>query len=471
MQNNLLNFLNKLEIANIEYVSWKNNHEIELAINGKSDLDIYVPLKHQKKFLELAKSSNWISVVNPVAIYPYVEHFFFVSESGPTYHLHVYYKIVTGESWIKEYDLPIGDFLIKNKSYTKGIFALEKRAQAYIFALRHLLKSSSISSRVLYLRDIESYKSEWFLCNYNVKDLLNYGPISLNKSLNSSGLSSNFNLSNFFNSFKFRLSLIRHLRLNYLLLPFYRVISFFNRLLNKLIFHRKKVLGHKGVVIAISGVDGSGKSSMVHAVEVCFSGFLQVKRLSLGKPQGKLLEFVRRLVSRKDKKVNLQPKEKSSRNTSFIKSFSLLVLALLRLLEAWKSQYYVKKGYFVLVDRWPTREFGKMDGPKVISSSSSFNPVTIISKLEKIIYSIIPEADICIFLDVSVETAVKRNSMRLKDDKETDSEIYDRHKENNKNNPIAKKIIKFDNNGQLQNKRKELIYLICNELANTSIDY
>ena len=77
MQNNLLNFLNKLEIANIEYVSWKNNHEIELAINGKSDLDIYVPLKHQKKFLELAKSSNWISVVNPVAIYPYVEHFFF----------------------------------------------------------------------------------------------------------------------------------------------------------------------------------------------------------------------------------------------------------------------------------------------------------------------------------------------------------------------------------------------------------
>jgi thymidylate kinase len=470
MQNRLLDFLNELDERDIKYVSWKNNHEIELSINGESDLDIHVPLKDRDKFSQLMVKNNWISVFNPVAVYPFVEHYFLIIGENKIYHLHVYFKIVTGESWIKEFNLPLSEFLIENRFEIKGLFVLNNKAQAYLFTIRHLLKCGSISSRILYSKELESYKSEWLLCNYDARKLQKYGPLSLDGLIDSSGLLDDFGMSGYFNSFMFRMKLTPYLRLNYIALPVYRSISFFRRLFNKLFFKKKKLMKGKGCVVAISGVDGSGKSSMVDSIDACLSKFLTIKRLSLGKPQGKLIEFARKLFSSKRPKTNSSSKENSFYDTGLFKGASLLILAILRLFESWKSQYYINKGYIVLVDRWPTRERGKMDGPKVYISNTSNSLVKLFSKLEKMIYNAIPKADICVFLEVSVDTAIKRNSMRIKDDKETESEIRERHMQNKGIRPITKKIIRFDNNGLFEEKKKELLLLVRNELANINID-
>src|SRR5690554_1659454 len=90
-----------------KYVSWKNNHEIDLALNGESDLDIYVPFADKGLFFESIKNKNWIKVKNPIADYPEVYHFYNIGEDLKVYHLHVYFKMITGESWLKEYDFPI----------------------------------------------------------------------------------------------------------------------------------------------------------------------------------------------------------------------------------------------------------------------------------------------------------------------------------------------------------------------------
>jgi thymidylate kinase len=142
-----------------------------------------------------------------------------------------------------------------------------------------------------------------------------------------------------------------------------------------------------------------------------------------------------------------------------------LTLATLRFYEAYKAQFYAKKKYFVLVDRWPTNQLGKMDGPKIIVDSTSNRLIKWASKIERIIYTLMPKADVCFFMEVSVETAVKRNSMRIKHDKESESEIRFRHSQNNKIRPSVKKLIIFDNNGDIDLKRHELLMLIRNELA------
>ena len=36
----MLKFLKVLDSSNVSYVSWKNNHELDLALSGKTDLDI-----------------------------------------------------------------------------------------------------------------------------------------------------------------------------------------------------------------------------------------------------------------------------------------------------------------------------------------------------------------------------------------------------------------------------------------------
>jgi thymidylate kinase len=460
--------LSVLDDEEVPYVSWKNNHEIDKFLNGGSDLDIYIPIDYKKKFINVATQNSWILVVNPIAKFPYIEHLYLISDNGTIYHLHVYFKVITGESWIKEFDLPIGDYLIGNrcKHDEYGIYVLNDKSQAYLFVLRHIIKCGSISSRILYLKDRESYRLEWELCNYNIDKLGGYGPILLDGAICNSGLLNGFHLSGFINSFMFRNKISSFLRIRYFLLPFYRIASFINRATNKLFFNRKKVLSSRGVVISISGVDGSGKSSMVDSINSRLSKFLTIKKLSLGKPQGKLIEFIRKIFSDKNSKNNLPSEDNSLHGVGLFKSISLLVLAVLRLFESWKSQYYISKGYVVLVDRWPTREFGKMDGPKIYSSNTSNGLVKFLSKLEETIYKAIPAADVCFFLEVSVDTAIKRNFMRIKDDKETESEIRERHIQNKNIKPIAKKIIRFDNDGLFDEKEKELMLLVRNELLN-----
>src|SRR5699024_200495 len=133
-----------------EYVSWKNNHEIDLVLSGQSDLDIYVPLKYKTQFIELAHKNSWIIVKNPVADYPNIYHFYHIDKELNNFHLHVYFEIITGESWLKEYNFPIGEFLLNNKEeHSSGIYILNKSAQAFLFGLRHFIKNQSNFSRIL----------------------------------------------------------------------------------------------------------------------------------------------------------------------------------------------------------------------------------------------------------------------------------------------------------------------------------
>ena len=163
-------FLEKLDKSEVIYVSWKNNHELEESLSGKTDLDIFIPLQYKQLFLNIAFECKWVKVENPVAKYPWVIHLYNLGKNGQVYHLHVYFKIVTGESWLKEYVLPLDDFLIKHrvKSGFYGVWILNDKAQAYLFLLRHLIKGSSLLSRILYFRELKSYREEWDLCYYDV---------------------------------------------------------------------------------------------------------------------------------------------------------------------------------------------------------------------------------------------------------------------------------------------------------------
>src|SRR5690625_5290511 len=151
----LLEILHSFEEYGGEYVSWKNNHEIHLVFEGESDLDIFIPYAHKELFFELAKKEKWIIVKNPVADYPNVCHLFTIDKELKIYHLHVYFKVITGESWLKEYNFPLDDFLIENRIlHPSGIYILNKKAQAYLFVLRHFLKGYSLSSRILYKNEL-----------------------------------------------------------------------------------------------------------------------------------------------------------------------------------------------------------------------------------------------------------------------------------------------------------------------------
>ena len=466
-------FLQRLDIESIPYVSWKNNHQLSSAISGELDLDIFVPIGFRAAVMRTASKQAWVRLENPVAYFPWVTHLFTLDENQKSFHIHVYFKVVTGESWIKEYILPLDDLLIGNRvrSADGRLWILNERAQAYIFAIRHLLKAGSISSRWLYLREIESYQIEWNGCHQSENALINWGPVLLNDYIHSSGLDGmSFDLPPVGVAMRFRFSLSPFLRYPWWSLPAFRLVSFFSRLQNKLFLKRKKIFPNGGLVLAISGVDGSGKTSMLNEVDRVLASFLTVRRFSLGRPQGSVLEAIRRLIRRVDSPRAYGNSENGvdyvKKSLSTKAAISAAALSLLRLRMAKNAVKSAANGQLALVDRWPTDVLGMMDGPSIgVGVSRSFI-WQLCARIEFWAYQRMPRADVCIFLDAPAHRLIARNRRRVKADKESDQEIMDRYSMNSRSVPLARKVIRFDNDGPFDQKGKELLSLIWSEIAN-----
>jgi len=224
---------------------------------------------------------------------------------------------------------------------------------------------------------------------------------------------------------------------------------------------------HGGLVIAISGVDGAGKSTMLSVMREFFSGFVTVESYQLGRPQGRILEFVRRLVAgRRRASQKIAAVGSSIRTTSLLRAVSASILAWIRLRTAQRAVRAASRGHLVLVDRWPTAELGKMDGPRIVSTASDrLGLVKRLGRFERWAYSRMPRADVCVLLTVSLDSALARNRARVKDEKESDDEIRRRFEDNQSVKPIANKVIRFCNDGEFDVMREQLTELIWAEVA------
>jgi thymidylate kinase len=462
----LLEFLDALNNLNVSYVSWKNNHEIELALSGRSDLDILIFDTSLIAFNAIANTHGWLEVENPVAKFDSITHYFNVNRSASVRHLHVYFEVITGDSWLKEYRLPLKEFLFKNRiiDVGSGIWVLNDTSQAYIFFIRHMIKSGSAISRLLYARELDSYNEEWCKCKVSVDQLYGVGPIPIDDWIKDSGLLHAFRQPKYSVAYKYRQYFRLYLRYKSVSLPFRRVVSLFRRATNKLLTKDTKKFKNGGVVVAISGADGAGKSTMILGLQSHYSAFLNCKVSSLGKPQGKFLEFLRSLIRKRDKS-NSTCSNSRQKQSSIVDAILAAALGFLRLRKALAAVKKAGEGNMVLADRWPTISLGKMDGPKIVALTGGNRLVNSLAWLEQWIYKKIPQADICFYFIVEINEARKRNFIRVKEGKETDQEIVMRHENNQDIFPIANKLIQFSNNGSYEEMFPILAHDIWDEMV------
>jgi thymidylate kinase len=205
------------------------------------------------------------------------------------------------------------------------------------------------------------------------------------------------------------------------------------RVLYKVFRVRKKP--DRGLVLAVSGVDGSGKSSMVDELRKWLSRDLDVEVLHLGKPSPVPLTFLLRplLFLYRAMRGKLREGDDDAPGTFKQKnglawSLRYLALAYERYSLARRARKLAGKGRIVICDRYPTISPGKMDSPRIAPGGSGL--VERMRQYELRLYRDIPKADGLIFLDVSLEEAIRRNRERVKKDKETDHEITSRHQDN-----------------------------------------
>ena len=435
MLNIFQNLFESLQINEIQFCNWKGHYAVERHLNGEGDLDLFIPLTFKDNFEKIIKEVGFRRVKSYQADHSFIEHYYgFDSDSSKFAHIHVYFKIVTGEHISKNYILPLETFLLDNQDGSQPLKLINDKGKRSIFLIRYFLKIGSVYGVVQYLREKYKYSLEWksfgqIRCYEDIPQL-NLSSEELNHFENvyeSSNL-----LSAILTSINLKKKLKKYRRRTYLELLIFNLKNFIRRLINKFFLKKKKLI-YPGQVIGVCGLDGSGKSSVVKALGQNFSEHFSVKIFHLGRPRSnKLTLFINPLIliyslTKRLKKRNKKKVSSKNQNISIVYAIRSVLLAYDRKVESQKAHKFSKKGYLVICDRYPGLSPGKMDSPRIHEDQKRSSFYKFCHRLEKSLYMSIKPADTIFHLSVPLVEAIKRNNKREKFGKETEDELRERY--------------------------------------------
>lgn len=448
MLENCRQFLSELAKTGIDFCIWKNLHQEDEMLSSTTDIDLFVPITHRCHLQEVIHKFDGVEVTNKSLVYPHIHHYYLPVRTGKILHLHVYHHLYTGTSHVKEFKLPIEERLIKRRIIHPELgYVPSVEIQNWLTIIRYYLKKSSVIGALLYFRE----RADYILQNKCIDSQVGTSDLPI---LNELNIGSELDNS-FFGSVRKGLLIRRKLsdqrRVGVLKAKLLSVVNILI-LVRKKIRKEKKSLVGKGTIVAITGIDGSGKSTTVNELTKEYSKKFNVKRFHLGRPSPTLLTFVFRLmllfrqfIFRSDRFQKAYSSSQSRRiNYNLISASRHVILAFERCVAARRMSYYRDKGYIVFCDRYPSTIVGKMDSPKLTKENCKFN-FLIFS--EQYFYNSIIRPDLLVDLQVSDKIAIQRNNLRSKANKESEAEILDRRKTNSNLEYDARNFYVFENNG------------------------
>ena len=426
-----------LQINEIQFCNWKGHHTVERHLRGDGDLDLFVPLSFKDQFEEISNEVGFRRVISVQANHEFIEHYYGFDEGSFKFaHIHVYFKLVTGEHVSKNYILPLEKYLMENQEGDELLPLINEKAKRSIFLIRYFLKIGSVYGIVQYLKEKNKYSFEWesFQKIDSYKDIpeLNLSGEELEyyeqiyESLNPVKLIlASINLKENLKTFR---------RKTYLDLLIFELKNLIQRLINKYFTKKKKILD-PGLVVAVCGLDGSGKSSIVEALRKNFSENFSVKTYHLGRPRSNCLTLLINpliIIYSLFKRFSKKKEGQFSRNKriSLVYAFRSLLLAYDRKIESQRAHRFGKKGYLVICDRYPGIITGKMDCPRIYEDPKRGSLYKFCYRLEKSLYMSIRPADAIMHLSVPLDEAIRRNNKREKFGKETGAELHERYNVN-----------------------------------------
>lgn len=454
-------FFGELRKKEVFYVNWKGHIFIEDHLNGEGDVDLFVPLIDKAKFEKVASKIGFVNVRSYQADHDFIEHYYAYDEREQKFaHLHVYFKIVTGESFSKNYVLPIDNYLKLNIEDRSGLPTMNGSARRTIFLVRHFLKIGTLYGALQYYREREKYYLEWesFDKSSECKEVREIGITSsdlkrMEKIFIAGGV-----MKNFLCAKKLKCMLRTYQRRDFFKYHCYLFFNLFVRIFNRLIIKRKKVF-HDGLAVAICGLDGTGKSSLVESITSHYSNHFSVKNLHLGRPAAtKISLFLKPLLILRSQFKILKganssqfQSQISGNNISILYALRSVVLAYDRMVASKKVQKFRNKGYLVVCDRYPGLNEGKMDSPRIVMDKTKGPLYQYLYKVEQKFYRSIKPVDILFNLQAPLEVAIERNDMRDKLGKESTEELRERFSINSGVSFLSDKTIDIDATKSIKN--------------------
>jgi len=425
------------ESNKIDYCHWKSINHLDATLKGITDLDILVD-NSKSNLLEthlLAIGFERFETAN-LRSYPGIHDYVCLDISGVWVHLHLHYNLNLGDRWVKAFHFPIEKKVLSRSLYLEDIKTkiVNPYDELMMLCLRMCLKFKNpfndklIKEEMLFIKanitastdDYNDYYEVLPNLKLLIDTILNNSSIDFNK-LNKISKSVTKELIAFrrFNLFTFKyLSLKRKV---------YRYYVEFRRRFIKEFSVGRREISNGGKIIAIVGIDGSGKTSVVSEMQYFYSRQMNVTRVFLGNGQSGA-SWYRKLI------FNFYgTKFKNSKEGKFTKKRTSTFYALWILLCLFDKENNLKKaikaranGNLVLSDRWPQNKIsGTFDGARLDFEMSKNFIVRYVQNRElkflKLSKLISPDLVIKLKIDPEVSVIRKPNELSLAEAKSNSS--------------------------------------------------
>lgn len=431
-----------LKVEKIDYCHWKSNAALDRSASGENDLDLLVSRADAQRFMNILYRLGFKEAAPfQEGRLPGVLDFYGYDEiSGQFVHVHSHFQLVLGQDFTKNYRLPIeGSYL--DSAVQGDLFRLPTREFEFVvFVIRMVLKHSTLDAILMRHGNL----------SYSERRELEFlrSPLALEKSCALLEQHLPFMDRSLFKACVETLqsgcSPWKRVRVGQQLQNKLRscsrrpqIVDVFLKLWRRLeqpVFRRlhlrasgKRMISG-GLMVAVLGGDGSGKTTVVNELYQKFSSEFDVIKVHLGKPAWSWSTVLIRGILKIGRSLGFYPFVKEGSGPSLDTASPLfpgypwlireVCTARDRYLDYRRARRFSTNGGLVICDRFPLQQVKIMDGPQVerVTRGMKTNSlIKFLARLEQHYYQQIMLPDLLIVLRADPEICVQRKTDETSD--------------------------------------------------------
>jgi len=425
-----------LEERGIRYCHWKSNLRLQATLAGMEDIDLLVDRRDLRGFhAALADAGFKLCPSKPSVSHPGVFNALALDDSTvELVHLHAYCQIVSGDSFVKSYRLPLERMLLNQTRCLDGVKVPAQETELMLFLLRVALKHVSpveiLKVNLHYLK--VQAELAWLLDGSDVAEaevqlrrwLPAVNPATLQQLLRATADRGAL-LHRVILGCRIAWQLREFRRLGIVSAFFSRQWRFASYVMRRLRHRRGLTPEAGGLIVALVGPKASGRSTVGRQLASRLGRYLAVTSIHAGKPPPTLLSWsprmfvpiARRLLPHERLREYEKPERRREKAYSLFYVLRMLLLAHDRRALLFAALRQATSGVVVISDRYPSDTEGSIDSSCFDDEAQAKCHPPFkrwLMGCERKFYRGLPKPTLVLRLHTKMDTAVRRDAGRAK---------------------------------------------------------